>query len=354
MRSRKSGGQTPTRICPSCKTVLYGRVSKCYKCGLSVTSLKSLILRMFAGSWLKNLFGKRVRGDAITGGKQRLLHRVLWPEDGFGIDHTKEQSRASILRKTCRIWPFNWVIRAMFMKPLIGVLRDKSQPSHIRSRAADMMVTIGRSSAIQVLIQELHDPDCDIVGSIVKSLASFRDENVVEPLIEAIEIQARSDGQVCAWAAEALGEIADKRAVVPLMNLYQRSSTFNSWEREYAAEAAIKALGRIHDSRSDDLISAYYHEKRIKRDEEKKRKEQIEEQRKEEERLRAGSKKCPRCAAVLEWWSKSTLARVWTNTGMPGVRPQSFAGVCTTCRDGFCLDHSDEGKCPFCGSSLKG
>ncbi len=69
----------------------------------------------------------------------------------------------------------------------------------------------------------------------------------------------------------------------------------------------------------------------------------------------AGSDHCPRCSAGLQWFSSKVLR----GSGVPvdGLEsidncPDDFAGACTDCRDGFCLEHAPNYCCPKCSKTL--
>jgi len=156
------------------------------------------------------------------------------------------------------------------VEPLIVALKDNDDL--VRSYAAEALGNIGDARAVEPLINSLKDNDSDVRESAAEALGNIewkpptdyqkavylvamRDwqecvkigADAVEPLIVALK---DNDDLVRSYAAEALGNIGDPRAVEPLINVLKDDNKW--WVREKAA----KALGEIGDAAIDPLIVA--------------------------------------------------------------------------------------------------
>ena len=162
----------------------------------------------------------------------------------------------------------------------------------------------------------------------------------MEPLLEAL---VHEDMWIRSGAALALGNIGDQRAVEPLIEALDD-------KEDWVSGRAAEALGLYDDKRVKKLLEDW---RAAQEAAEEARKAGLEAH-KAEMRKRGGSSFCARCQAAKDWWSRNVLAGSGLNIVSmedlsAGAKPHDFGGVCTECRDGFCMDHADDGKCPFCG-----
>lgn len=143
----------------------------------------------------------------------------------------------------------------------------------VRVDAAETLTEIGDVRAVKPLIMALNDGNDDVVAFSAQALGKIGDKRAVEPLIEIFDIarggvrdwiivafgQIGDDRAVdllietlenknsyplsrC-WAAGALGKIANKKAVTPLITALE--DDFEDLRRD-----AAKALGEIGDKRA--------------------------------------------------------------------------------------------------------
>lgn len=101
------------------------------------------------------------------------------------------------------------------VEPLIRALKDDIPA--VRESARTALEEIG-TEAVEQLNRALLDPDPGIRVNIAKILGEFKDPRAVEPLIQALLVDAAEDKS---WlfrveAAKALGQIKDPRAIEPL------------------------------------------------------------------------------------------------------------------------------------------
>ena len=299
------------------------------------------------------------------------------------------------------IVPINWVLRATVLKLFIRIARDKSESDSVRYRAIEeLRLIVGRRAipplmqiardesesifvrgkalsevgkfrgrwAIPILSKELHEISPNILFFVVQTLGEFKNRAVVEPLIDGIRVGMSRGGKDGKWAckdaAMALKDIGDARAVEVLIELFEWNKNSSLWSAD-VAEEAVKALEKIVDRRDQYLVELLAEQSRAVREEHGRWDREIKAEiaaeradRREQLQTIAGSGKCRDCAAAFEWWSKKTIEAAPMKVTVVGTgdlpqRPTNYAGVCPKCRDGFCLDHTDELLCPFCGSRLK-
>jgi HEAT repeat protein len=142
------------------------------------------------------------------------------------------------------------------LDPLIDGLKDENEffiPFHIPAKAAEALIKIGDTRAVEPLIGVLNKDSIDLRFKAAEALGKIGDARAVEPLIEALKDKQPT---VRKRAAESLGEIRDTRAVEPLIDALK-----DKWIRCQAAEA----LGEIGDTRAvEPLIEAFIKEPGIR------------------------------------------------------------------------------------------
>ena len=158
------------------------------------------------------------------------------------------------------------------VEPLINALKaDKSE--YARRQIAQALGELGDPMAIEPLIQALRDEDSSLREVAAKSLDKLGwnpgediakvyyliakkqwkeftkiGKQAVEQLIQTLKDE---DSQVRDGAAQALGEIGDKRAVEPLINVLKADKNF------YVRGGAANALGKLKDTGAvEPLINA--------------------------------------------------------------------------------------------------
>jgi HEAT repeat protein len=159
--------------------------------------------------------------------------------------------------------------------PLVVALKDEAWI--VREAAAEALGKIGGTGAVEPLIAAIADQDRsrDVSEAAAKALGEIGAPRAVEPLIKALE-----DGRAnlrCA-AARALGEIGDSCGVEPLIaKLAFRDEDEERQEARFRRgeipsrfnfssairEAAAEALGKIADSRAVGPLISVLHDKEI-------------------------------------------------------------------------------------------
>ncbi len=269
---------------------------------------------------------------------------------------------------------------ARAVEPLIAALSDAE--TSVRRAVAQALGEIGDARAVAPLIAALSDAEIRVCRAVADALGEIGDARAVEPLIAALSDAQTRDRMA---VAEALGEIGDARAVAPLIAVLA-----NKHEEVWARAGAASALGKIGDARAIGALmktlkarstgaprgvvtaaaSALEHlgtehghiegmglVRQYQEEVQEEAEERREQARKEKAAKAAagGWENCPRCAAGQQWWSKAVIGMAFADARSvipAGRRPADFAGVCMTCRDGFCSEHAYEGCCPVCGSRL--
>jgi HEAT repeat protein len=171
---------------------------------------------------------------------------------------------------------------ARAVEPLIAALEDGKE--HLRKAAAWALCQIGDARAVEPLIAALNDRDPGVRETAAAALharawSPDRGESgaaywaatgewdkciqigapAVEPLIAALEDGNKNAREA---AAEALGQIGDARAVLPLVTAIEDED-----EDESVQLAAARALGILKDSGElEDLIARLKEQERICRE----------------------------------------------------------------------------------------
>jgi HEAT repeat protein len=126
------------------------------------------------------------------------------------------------------------------------LLRLRSKSSETRQHACERLVEVGRARAVSPLIALLtSDSDAGVRYCAARALGELADSRAVEPLICALEDRG---GEVAFEAAAALGQIRDGRAVIPLLKLLNLANGRGK-------AALLDVLGQIGSLRA---LSAIY------------------------------------------------------------------------------------------------
>lgn len=152
-----------------------------------------------------------------------------------------------------------WIGDARAVEPIVKLLRAKTTPEPLRSRATEALRRLG-AAAVEPLIGVMNDAPDDVKLHAIAALGSLHDARAVEPLMEIL--RSKND-DVRIAALEALGQIGDARATDQLL-YFLRNKTLKDLLRARSAEAlgwvrseeAVKALvEQLSDKR--ELVRAY-------------------------------------------------------------------------------------------------
>ncbi|MBN1564159.1 MAG: HEAT repeat domain-containing protein [Anaerolineae bacterium] len=118
----------------------------------------------------------------------------------------------------------------------------------VRANAAEQLGELGNPKAIRRLIKSLNDDDFNVRKKVVAALVQIG-RPAVRPLIKAMKNPFLSQG-----ATDAIAQIADERAIKPLIRQLTR---FGSVYRE--AQFAQQGLVNIGESAIESLLAALSH-----------------------------------------------------------------------------------------------
>lgn len=123
---------------------------------------------------------------------------------------------------------------------LLRYLRE-SAFDEARWRAADALWLIGDRSAVPDLVAALKDPVPMVAGFAASALGDLGDRSAVDPLLELFLRLPDNRDQAKARAADALGKLGDKRAIAPIATSLAtiRDPAYVRW-----AEPALRRLER--------------------------------------------------------------------------------------------------------------
>lgn len=171
---------------------------------------------------------------------------------------------------------------AKVLDKLTNLLRDGNEDE--RSMAAEALGKIGRKQAVDSLIAALEDNDSGVCLSAIVALGKIGDPKAAGPLIQRIghdklgfyfvpealveigkpavesliAVLKDSSPIVCWRIAWALGEIGDRRAVEPLIELLKElESRESSRSRDFRAPETLglyEALGKLGDERGIEFL----------------------------------------------------------------------------------------------------
>ena len=132
---------------------------------------------------------------------------------------------------------------------LIDILEDIDEEKSWRWSACEALGKIAHPDALPAIEFALQDSDTYLRSYAVKALASFKDDEVEDILIQSLK---DSFWRVRVSAAEALGERKSREAVDILIYKAKKDPENN------VKLAAIEALGEIADSNSMDFLRDLY------------------------------------------------------------------------------------------------
>lgn len=122
------------------------------------------------------------------------------------------------------------------VRDLIQQLDDASMD--VREESAYALGSIGSPEAVGALVAKMEDPSCELGPQIAKALRYAKDPSSVDALIKRL---SDPDRETKSESIRALGEIGDKRATEPLMDILTASS-----DTKFICYAS-DALARLHE-----------------------------------------------------------------------------------------------------------
>lgn len=134
-----------------------------------------------------------------------------------------------------------WVGDEEVIDPLIDALENDSSPK-VRANAAMSLGQLGVDQAIKPLVNSLNDSDYNVRGMAVYSLGLMKSQEAVEPLIEIMRNDPDKETRVA--AIEALSQIGDKEAYKPLVYLIVTEENTDILQE---AKKSLEKICEIHD-----------------------------------------------------------------------------------------------------------
>lgn len=156
------------------------------------------------------------------------------------------------------VWALGLIQNNLPVDPLLGALEDEDKSirkeawSILRKMAKDL-VDRKDPRVVEGFLRDLKDEDCKVRTNAVWALGKLKDVRAVEDLIKVLNGKSGSNcgthkefgGALGGKAAEALGELADHRAIGPLINALKNDELYESF-REDLRNAAHQALNKIN------------------------------------------------------------------------------------------------------------
>jgi cell division septum initiation protein DivIVA len=193
------------------------------------------------------MFPFSLRLDDIGGGTTALVVRRLMDTNPFRVirnvhvlsDSPAEAERVSAVQELAS------ARSSIATSELVQALDDPSR--EVRQEAAFALARIGDHEAVEPLIRCLRSTDSGIQLPAAYALGKLRHPRAVPALLDVLRLPALAEP-----AASALGEIGDRSATGPLLNLLR-----DSHAEEAARASAANALSRIGETSAlPDMLAA--------------------------------------------------------------------------------------------------
>lgn len=128
--------------------------------------------------------------------------------------------------------------------------REMREYERYKKKIFEILYTLGIHT-VTPLIQVLMDENSRIKHVAAEALGNLKDKRAVEPLIKVLKDKR---GYVRSFVATALGELGDKRAIEPLLEVLKK--------KRGGASSAVTALGMLGDKRAVDPLIKVLKDKR--------------------------------------------------------------------------------------------
>jgi thiol-disulfide isomerase/thioredoxin len=149
----------------------------------------------------------------IREGVQRRLEGLL---GHYEVSHDKGDLGRDRTTLLWAIWSLGAEKKDRASVPyLIPYLRE-SAIDEARWRAADALWLIGDPAAVPDLVKALHDPEPMVAGFAASALGDLGDRAAAGPVLDLFQRLPDNRAEAKARAADALGKIGDARAIAPL------------------------------------------------------------------------------------------------------------------------------------------
>jgi hypothetical protein len=151
----------------------------------------------------------------------RVTSRITGLLDYYQRNHDRHfaPTRAAVVWE---IWSLGAEHKDAEAVPLLVRFLRESAIEEIRWRAADALWAIGNRRAVPELIAALRDPSLKVAASAASALGELGDRTAVGPLLELFHELTDNRDEAKARVAYALGRLGDPRAAAPIAASLQR------------------------------------------------------------------------------------------------------------------------------------
>jgi HEAT repeat protein len=134
---------------------------------------------------------------------------------------------------------------------LISLLKDKDP--QVRIEASLALGKMRAVRAVESLCNNLRTKNAGVRWAAVRAIGAIKDAKAaVIPLISLLDEEKEKESNIRDWAAWALGEIGDTRAVKPLFNAIKMDK---SPDVRQEAELALKEITKKHQCSMEELTA---------------------------------------------------------------------------------------------------
>lgn len=133
------------------------------------------------------------------------------------------------------------------LQPLINALDDKEW--RVRKVVAVSLGKLADEKAVKPLLKTLNDDDADVQRKTIEALEKMGD-SAFQPLMDLFEKE--ENWYIRTKAAEVLGDIGDKRAVKPFLEVLSKKKKKD--RNRFVRGRVIEALGKIGDLRAVEAL----------------------------------------------------------------------------------------------------
>ncbi|MFX1465373.1 MAG: HEAT repeat domain-containing protein [Promethearchaeota archaeon] len=154
---------------------------------------------------------------------------------------TLKEEKNSYVRETCVV-SLGKIGEKTTIPFLISLLKDRDP--QVRIEASLALGKMKAVRAVQSLCNNLNAKNPGVRWAAVRAIGAIKDAKAaVIPLISLLDEEKEKESNIRDWAAWALGEIGDSRAIKPLVNALKKDK---SPDVRQEAELALQEIAKKH------------------------------------------------------------------------------------------------------------